>query len=206
LTLRRLQIALCLVMVVVGVIRLLTGNLLGAVVPFVLAAVFASIALDYPVVSRLRQIGRCCAAPCGAGRIPSSHETPGWWELSPLAGVSGPEHRFTPRAVTVECLCFFQAARGVVLAGDRSRRRDHATTRDARSGCRHHRTRCSGCPAVIVVPSDARGPGAKAVARAAEKAMVLQLSASPGVEASSAVGKRAKLLQRCVKDEECLRK
>ena len=59
---------------------------------------------------------------------------------------------------------------------------------------------------VIVVPSDARGPGAKAVARAAEKAMVLQLSASPGVEASSAVGRRAKLLQRCVKDEECLRK
>ena len=57
-SLKRLQIALCLVMVLVGVIRLVTGNLIGAILPFVLAAIFASIALDYPLISRVRQIAR----------------------------------------------------------------------------------------------------------------------------------------------------
>jgi len=55
---RRLHLVLCLLMVLVAVVRLATGHLVGAVVPFVLAAVFGSIAFDFPLLSRLRGLWR----------------------------------------------------------------------------------------------------------------------------------------------------
>ena len=60
-TWRRFHLVLCLVMVVVFVLRLSSGNLIGALVAMALAALFGSIAFDYPLLSGLRrlwQLGR----------------------------------------------------------------------------------------------------------------------------------------------------
>jgi hypothetical protein len=45
-------------MVVIFVLRLLTGNIIGAILPLVLAAIFASVAFDFPLWSRLRKVFR----------------------------------------------------------------------------------------------------------------------------------------------------
>jgi hypothetical protein len=45
-------------MAVVFVLRLLSGNVIGAIIPLVLAAVFASIAFDFPLISRVRRAWR----------------------------------------------------------------------------------------------------------------------------------------------------
>jgi hypothetical protein len=55
---RRLHLVLFLIVVVVAVIRIATGNLLGAIVPLIMAVIFGSIAMDYPLVTRLRKIWR----------------------------------------------------------------------------------------------------------------------------------------------------
>ena len=55
---RRLNLILFVLMVVVGVLRLFTGNLLGALIPLAVAVYCGSVAFDYPVVTRARQIGR----------------------------------------------------------------------------------------------------------------------------------------------------
>ena len=54
-TWRKFHWLLFLVVVVVAIIRIMTGNLLGALVPIVMAIIFASIAADYPLVSRVKQ-------------------------------------------------------------------------------------------------------------------------------------------------------
>lgn len=55
---RRLNLILFVLMVVVGVLRLFTGNLLGALIPLAVAVYCGSVAFDYPVVTRARQIAR----------------------------------------------------------------------------------------------------------------------------------------------------
>ena len=57
-TWRRFHLLLCLIMVVVGVLRLATGNIIGAAFALILAAVFGSIAAEYPLLSRLRDVWR----------------------------------------------------------------------------------------------------------------------------------------------------
>lgn len=55
---RKLHLVLCVVVVAIALIRLVTGNVLGAIIPIALALVFASIAFDYPLWQRLRRLGR----------------------------------------------------------------------------------------------------------------------------------------------------
>ncbi len=57
-TWRRFHLLLCLIMVGIGVLRLASGNFIGGVIALVLAAVFGSIAADYPLLSRLRGVWR----------------------------------------------------------------------------------------------------------------------------------------------------
>ena len=57
-TWRRFHLLLCLIMVVVAVLRLATGNLIGAAIALVLAAVFGAIAAEYPLLSKARDIWR----------------------------------------------------------------------------------------------------------------------------------------------------
>ncbi len=57
-TWRRFHLVLCIIMVVIGVLRLATGNLVGAAFALVLAAIFGSIAAEYPLLSRLRDVWR----------------------------------------------------------------------------------------------------------------------------------------------------
>jgi hypothetical protein len=57
-TWRRFHLLLCLIAVVVGVLRLVSGNIIGAVLAFVLAAVFGSIGADYPLLPRLHDLAR----------------------------------------------------------------------------------------------------------------------------------------------------
>jgi len=57
-TWRRFHLLLCLVMVAIVVLRIVSGNLLGALLPLVLAAVFASVAFDFPLMSRARRVWR----------------------------------------------------------------------------------------------------------------------------------------------------
>jgi hypothetical protein len=55
-TWRRFQLLLCLVMVAIAILRVITGNLIGAIIPALLAVVFGSIAADYPILSTVRRI------------------------------------------------------------------------------------------------------------------------------------------------------
>ena len=55
---RRLHWVLAAVVLAVGLIQILTGNLPGAILPLLLAAVFASIAADYPIIRGARRIWR----------------------------------------------------------------------------------------------------------------------------------------------------
>lgn len=55
---RRLHLMLCLIVVVVAILRLATGNIIGAIIPIILALIFGSIAANYPIVSRIRRIWR----------------------------------------------------------------------------------------------------------------------------------------------------
>ena len=57
-TWRRFHLLLCLVMVVVTLLRLASGNLIGAAVSALLAVVFGSIGLDYPLLAKLRGLIR----------------------------------------------------------------------------------------------------------------------------------------------------
>ncbi len=57
-TWRRFHLVLCLIMVVVGVLRLASGNLIGAALALLLAAVFGSIATDYPLLTKSREAWR----------------------------------------------------------------------------------------------------------------------------------------------------
>lgn len=54
-TWRRFYLLLAGLMVVIAVLRLAMGNVIGALVPIILAVVFASTATDYPLAQRLRQ-------------------------------------------------------------------------------------------------------------------------------------------------------
>lgn len=54
-TWRRFHWLLCGLMVVVTVLRLMSGNIIGAAISLVLAALFGSIAADYPLWGRLKQ-------------------------------------------------------------------------------------------------------------------------------------------------------
>lgn len=55
-TWRNLCWILFILFLVVGVLRLMAGNLIGAVITLALAAYFGSIVLDYPVLKRLKQL------------------------------------------------------------------------------------------------------------------------------------------------------
>jgi hypothetical protein len=44
--------------VAIFVLRLVTGNIIGAILPLILAAVFASVAFDFPLLSRVRRVFR----------------------------------------------------------------------------------------------------------------------------------------------------
>ena len=55
-TWRRLHFVLFLITVVVALIRISTGNIVGAVFTILLALVFASVAFDFPLIDRLRTI------------------------------------------------------------------------------------------------------------------------------------------------------
>ncbi len=57
-TWRRFHMGLCIFMAVIALLRIVTGNLIGALIPGAMAVVFGSIAWDYPIFSRLRQIWR----------------------------------------------------------------------------------------------------------------------------------------------------
>ena len=57
-TWRRFHLFLCVVTVVVFVLRLMSGNVIGALFALVLAAIFASVAFDFPLLSRLRRTVR----------------------------------------------------------------------------------------------------------------------------------------------------
>jgi uncharacterized protein (DUF58 family) len=57
-TWRRFHLVLCLIMVVVGVLRLASGNLIGAALALLLAAVFGSIATNYPLFTKSREAWR----------------------------------------------------------------------------------------------------------------------------------------------------
>ncbi|MBW2734416.1 MAG: hypothetical protein JRH20_18670 [Deltaproteobacteria bacterium] len=57
-TWRNLCWTLFILSLVVGVLRLMTGNLLGAVITLALAAYLGSVVLDYPVLKRLKQLLR----------------------------------------------------------------------------------------------------------------------------------------------------
>jgi TolB-like protein len=59
---------------------------------------------------------------------------------------------------------------------------------------------------ITVVPPDARGRGAARVARATLAAIVDQLGQARGVEVTTAGGRRAKLLKRCLERAGCLRR
>jgi phosphatidate phosphatase APP1 len=52
---RKLHWVLAAVVLAVAVIQIFTGNLLGAILPLVLAAIFASIAADYPIIRGARR-------------------------------------------------------------------------------------------------------------------------------------------------------
>lgn len=55
---RRLNLILFVLMVVVGVLRLFTGNIIGALIPLAVAVYCGSVAFDYPIFTRLKQIAR----------------------------------------------------------------------------------------------------------------------------------------------------
>jgi hypothetical protein len=55
-TWKRFHLVLCIICAAVAVLRIVTGNYIGAIIPIVLAVVFGSIAMDYPIIKRIRQI------------------------------------------------------------------------------------------------------------------------------------------------------
>ena len=55
-TWRRFHLLLCLIMVAITILRLITGNLIGAIIPALLAVAFGSVAANYPITSVLRRI------------------------------------------------------------------------------------------------------------------------------------------------------
>ena len=55
-TWRRFHLILFAVMVAIFLLRLATGNLIGAIIPLILAGFFGSVAFDYPVLSKLRRL------------------------------------------------------------------------------------------------------------------------------------------------------
>jgi uncharacterized membrane protein YdjX (TVP38/TMEM64 family) len=57
-TWRRFYLGLALLMAVIAIARVVTGNLIGAVIPLLLAAVLFSSATDYPLLQRARQLWR----------------------------------------------------------------------------------------------------------------------------------------------------
>lgn len=57
-TWKRFHLLLCVLVAAIAVIRIVTGNYLGAIIPIILAVIFGSIAADFPILSRLRRIWR----------------------------------------------------------------------------------------------------------------------------------------------------
>ena len=57
-TWRRFHLVLCIVCAAVAVLRIATGNYIGAIIPIVLAAIFGSIAADYPLLDRVKRSWR----------------------------------------------------------------------------------------------------------------------------------------------------
>ena len=57
-TWRRFHLVLCVICAVIAVLRIATGNYIGAIIPLVLAAIFGSIAADFPLLDRIRRIWR----------------------------------------------------------------------------------------------------------------------------------------------------
>lgn len=55
-TWRRFQWLLCALMAVIALLRLLTGNLLGALIPAALAVIFGALAADVPIWQRAKQL------------------------------------------------------------------------------------------------------------------------------------------------------
>ncbi|MFZ5786034.1 MAG: hypothetical protein ACOY3Y_06295 [Acidobacteriota bacterium] len=55
-TWRRFHLLLCLIMVAITLLRLITGNLIGAIIPALLAVAFGSVAANYPLTSVLKKI------------------------------------------------------------------------------------------------------------------------------------------------------
>jgi hypothetical protein len=55
-TWRRFQWLLCVAMAVIALLRLLTGNIFGALIPAALAVVFGGLAADVPIWKRAKQV------------------------------------------------------------------------------------------------------------------------------------------------------
>lgn len=55
---RRFNLLIATLMLVIALVRLATGNLIGAIIPLVLAALSYTSATNYPLLERLRQIWR----------------------------------------------------------------------------------------------------------------------------------------------------
>ncbi|MCK5800773.1 MAG: hypothetical protein KAI47_26480 [Deltaproteobacteria bacterium] len=52
-----MNLILFILTLVVGVLRLFSGNLIGALIPLAIAVYCGSIAFDYPTARRLKQLG-----------------------------------------------------------------------------------------------------------------------------------------------------
>lgn len=63
---RRLQIALCLIIAAVAVIRLMTGNIIGGLITAAIAALLFSWTTGYPLLGRLRSVWRLLRRALGA--------------------------------------------------------------------------------------------------------------------------------------------
>ncbi|MCB9557112.1 MAG: hypothetical protein H6707_13475 [Deltaproteobacteria bacterium] len=57
-TMRRINLILCLIVVAVAVARFATGNVIGGLVASAVAVVLGSLAAEYPLFSRLNRVAR----------------------------------------------------------------------------------------------------------------------------------------------------
>jgi len=55
-TWRRFQWLLCVAMAVIALLRLLTGNIVGALIPAALAVIFGAVAAEVPIWQRAKQL------------------------------------------------------------------------------------------------------------------------------------------------------
>ncbi len=55
-TWRRFQWLLCAAMAAIALLRVLTGNIVGALIPAALAVIFGALAADVPLWQRVRQL------------------------------------------------------------------------------------------------------------------------------------------------------